>query len=69
MSDLIRIRAAPRLLTSSIFNTVYILPDLVNISFTASVVTASSPQPKELSCIRSRLSCVLTKLAAAYNLE
>ena len=30
---------------------------------------ASSPQPKELSCIRSRLSCVLTKLAAAYNLE
>ena len=28
-------------------------------------VTASSPQPKELSWIKSRLSWVLTKLAAA----
>ena len=69
MRDLIRIRAAPRLLTSSIFNTVYILPDLVNISFTASVVTASRPHPKEFSWIRSRSSLVFTKLAAAYSRE
>ena len=34
------------------------------MSLTASVVTASRPHPNELSWIRSRLSFVLTKLAA-----
>jgi len=60
MSERTRILAAPRLLTSSILSTVYILPAFVRISFTASVVTASRPHPKELSWIRSRLSFVLT---------
>lgn len=32
------------------------LADLMRISATSSVVTASTPQPKELSCTRSRLS-------------
>ena len=45
----IRILAAPKLFTSSIFNTVYILPDLVRISLTQSVVTASRPQPNEFN--------------------
>ena len=37
------------LLTSSILINVYIFPKLDNISSTWSVVTASTPQPKELS--------------------
>ena len=49
MRERIRIRAAPRLFTSSIFNTVQILLELVKMSLTWSVVTASSPQPKEFS--------------------
>ncbi len=65
----IRILAAPRLLTSSIFKQVYILSEPVRMSFTWSVVTASRPQPKEFNWIRSKSSRVLTKLAAAYSRE
>ena len=67
-SERIRILAAPRLFTSSIFRQVYILPEPVRISFTQSVVTASRPQPNELSWIKSRSSRVFTKLAAEYSL-
>ena len=44
------------------------LPEPVSISFTQSVVTASRPQPNELSWIKSRSSRVFTKLAAEYSL-
>ena len=56
----IRIRAAPRLFTSSIFKQVYTFPDLVRMSFTQSVVTASRPHPKEFNWIKSRLFVVFT---------
>ena len=39
------------------------------MSFTASVVTASRPHPKELSWIKSRLSVFFTYEAAAYRRE
>ena len=55
--------------TSSILINVYIFPKLVNISSTWSVVTASTPHPNEFICTNSRLSCLPTKSAAAYNLE
>ena len=47
----------------------YIFPKLVKISSTSSVVTASTPHPNEFICTNSKLSCLPTKSAAAYNLE
>ena len=49
INDLILILAAPMLFTSSILSSVYILEEPESISATWSVVTASRPQPKELS--------------------
>ncbi len=48
-SERMRIRAAPRLLPSSILMSVYILLRACGISATWSPVTASSPQPNEVS--------------------
>ena len=62
-----RMRAAPRLDTSSILSTVYTLPDASRISCTWSVVNASRPQPKLFSWIRSRSSRCVATLAAAYR--
>ena len=62
-----RMRAAPRLDTSSIFSTVYTLPAASRISCTWSVVRASKPQPKLFSWIRSRSSRWVATLAAAYR--
>ena len=53
LSERRRIFAAPRLETSSIFSMVYTSALSARISDTWSVVMASRPQPKELSCTSS----------------
>ena len=62
-----RIRAAPRFDTSSIFSTVYTLPACSKISCTWSVVSASRPQPKLFSWMRSRSLRSDATFAAAYR--
>ena len=62
-----RMRAAPKFDTSSIFSTVYTLPAASSTSCTWSVVSASRPQPKEFSWMRSRSRLCVTTLAAAYR--
>ena len=69
INERILILIAPKLFTSSIFIKVYILPKLERISSTWSVVTASTPQPKEFNCTNSKLSFLPTTSAALYSLE
>ena len=63
-----RIVAAPRFETSSILRSVYMSSARSMISATWSVVIASTPHPKELSCTRWRSGCLATMAADSYNL-
>ena len=63
----IRMRAAPRFDTSSMFSVVYTFPAASSTSCTWSTVSASSPQPNEFSCTRSKSDRCVHTLAAAYR--
>ena len=64
-SERTRMRAAPRFDTSSILRTVYTFPAASRISCTWSVVSASKPQPKLFSWMRSKSARSVATLAAA----